>query len=50
MEPDTSTDVNDLPRGRAMKSGSTAKAAGAIVIGAVVLLALIRAGFRGRSY
>lgn len=50
MEPETSTEVNDRVRGRMMPAGSTARWAGGIVIGAVLLLAAIRAGFRGRVY
>ncbi len=46
---ETSTDLRDEVRGRGMMD-STPKVAGAIVIGAVVLLALLRGGFRGRVF
>jgi hypothetical protein len=47
MDDETSTEQRDSTRGRS-GTNSTAKAAGAIVIGAVVLLALLRGAFRGR--
>lgn len=46
---ETSTEQRDLTRGRG-SADNTAKAAGMLVIGAVVLLAIIRGGFRGRVY
>lgn len=46
-EDETSTEQRDRTRGRG-GSNDTAKMAGGIVIGAVVLLALLRGAFRGR--
>lgn len=46
---ETSTEQRDLTRGRA-GIDNTAKMAGAIVIGAVVLLALLRGAFNGRVW
>lgn len=47
---DTSTDERDSTRGRGASSNATAKWAGGIVIGAVVLLALLRGAFNGRAF
>ncbi len=46
---ETSTEQRDLTRGRG-NGDNTAKVAGAIVIGAVVLLAILRGAFNGRVY
>ena len=46
---ETSTEQRDRVRGM-VGSDSTAKMAGVIVIGAVVLLAFLRGAFKGRAY